>query len=433
MNEEPSFIRFESSTPARKPHPSSHSTGTGGGFTLRESDTESIDDDSEDGQSRGQQEEGGRTRPRLTRRTLNQIQSKTHLQSSTSTIHSSSAIQIKPTAIRPLMMSRDHSIQSNSIYAPTPSTGSSTLVEPSDYNSLSSYSKLEKGKGKAVGTTSPGRGTTTGTGTGRARGRGTVINEDSHEDEAGEEEGAEDASSSSPRRKPKSRGRGVSAYLDSHQSALSTPPPSHTRPFSSSLLQHQQPNTPLAPGAYPPTARKPRTSHPPLASSSPPTNSNTNGRTTQTPPSTTSAPQQIRDIFNRVIHAPLSAERERDLNRRNSPSHLQHSQSQSSPPPPPRETRLEPPTPHGPGHYNFSPQPSQTAQHSRSPIPSSASTNRNRVVRWGRNQFAEGGNAVKSGEEASDEESGSEEEEDEEEEEGRGGTPSRMGETDPKL
>ena len=321
LDSEPSFTstHFQTSTPRSKPsrsrpHPAPRPDETDDEdapehptLGLRSSDTESLPADDLPSST---------SRTRLTRRTLESISPASNpLPAARSRLHAS--------------MSREHSLQS--AYAPTPSTGSSTLVERDDY---AHGSGRDKGKGQA-----------------RAP-LGAIEQEDEREDRRASDAEVDGGESSSPARQPRSRGRGVGAYLEAHPAVYSTPPP---------LRQRSAPSlsTPLAPGAYPPTAQKSRASPTAHPSASP-----------------ISASKEVHNIFSGLNIRP-----------RASTSTDQPRAAQT----PSRESPLarsrEPPTPHGPGHYNFSP------QTTRSPVP--------RNVRFGDAQT--NGFGSESGDEASDE------------------------------
>ena len=224
------------------------------------------------------------------------------------------------------------------LYAPSPSTGSSTLVDREDDPTR-----------KPGASSSAARDGDDDVTVRRARvelpvGRqGALVDEVYDDDEGTEQPGraaSDDGESSSPRPR-RSRVGDLASYVDARMSS-STPRRSPKR-------IRQTPATPAAPGAYPGSARKPSSFRP---AASFPSSSSTSHRPSSAlfpPPATTSTgtpSSQIHDAFSRLITGPdgalaHSAERRAAL------------AATSPPPPPPRA--VEPPTPHPVGHYAFVP------------------------------------------------------------------------------
>lgn len=368
LADDPSFssAHFVTSTPLKPgPRKSFNAEDALDADTLRASDTESLpgEDDLAEGVTSA-------TRIRLTRRSLAEFSSSTganayaspQLQPSPARPFTSTSSPSNATA-QPLLsssMGRDFSNQSGARYAPTPSTGSSTLVEKDDYHGAR-YSSGGKGKGK-------GREDTTVRGYGARRGGEGIAEEPTPED---------DGSSSSPRpQSTKSRRtpEELSSFLDAKvaaasaaiSSAISTPP----QPRIRYQQQLSAISTPIAPGAYPPTSRKP-----PPSRRSPSAHSPSHQQST---PITASS--QVRDAFTRFITGPdgaitHSAERRA----------LLAAQRQAATPSGSQSVRREPPTPHPAGFYPFTPTANEgrsDPRSSRSPLPRRA---------WGEATRGDGG------------------------------------------
>ncbi|GAA5916487.1 hypothetical protein JCM8208_006388 [Rhodotorula glutinis] len=227
----------------------------------------------------------------------------------------------------------------NDLYAPSPSTGSSTLVDreedvtrkPGALSSAVRYGDDDVTVRRARVQLSVGR-------------QGALV-DDEYEDEDQETEQpgravSDEGESSSPRPR-RSRVGDLASYVDARMSS-STPRRSPKR-------NRQTPATPAAPGAYPGSARKPSSFCP--AASFPSSSSSTPHRldsalfpSAPTSTSTGTPSSQIHDAFSRLITGPDGA--------------LAHSAERraalaATSPPPPRAA--EPPTPHPVGHYAFVP------------------------------------------------------------------------------
>ncbi|ORY83594.1 hypothetical protein BCR35DRAFT_352048 [Leucosporidium creatinivorum] len=339
---------------------------------LRASDTESVEMEME-----VEDNNKSNTRLRLTRRSLS-------LSSYSPTTSQQTLAQSRPfspnsTTPRPPASTNLQPYPSHLVpgYTPSPSTGSSTLVDKDDHPSLSSLStRTAKGKGREDVTIRPSA----------SRGVISTLEEEEvpHHDD--------DGSSSSPRplrSKPRKGGVELSSYINSH---TSTPPPSSRSSHPSRSSYNSNPSTPLAPGAYPPTARKP------FPRRSPPSS------TTHDTPPPPAGTRQVHDAFQRYITGPSGA--------------LIHSAERRAaaaaaamivPPSAARrkdyDQQREPPTPHPAGYYAFEPSTSLPVERDqrrvREGLPSSEERRR-REVTW-REDVAGG------------------EEEDEEEEEARAG------------
>ncbi|GAA5902745.1 uncharacterized protein JCM6883_007227 [Sporobolomyces salmoneus] len=273
---------------------------------LRLSDTESLEplDDQaiERGMERFEEEQ------RLTRRSL-----ATHLKERDSLLQPYYSNSLTPRGITVPQMK----FTRGELYAPSPSTGSSTLVE-----------REEEGfaKFRNEGETTVRRG---GKGVTRTTLERDVVyeNEEEEEDQRTEiqsfssarnrpdeqqQEEEEGGSSSSPR--PSNRRSTVgdlATYIDARLShstpSNSTTPrrsPKSRRQLSSSTLP---PQTPHAPGAFPLSARKTKTS--PGASAETPVRSqlSSSSNRQKTPPSNGSSSAQIHDAFARYITGPKGA------------------------------------------------------------------------------------------------------------------------------
>lgn len=344
---------------------------------LRASDTESVGDG-------GAEDSKSNTRVRLTRRSLSlstyqptALGSSPAQQTFTSSrpfSPSASSSAFTPSQTGPANLQPSYPSHLAPGYTPSVSTGSSTLVDRDDAHIPSSTRTL-KGKGREDVTIRPS-----------PRAPFSTLNE---EDSSALPD--DDGSSSSPRplRSKPRRGVELSTYINSH---TSTPPPASRASYPS---RSSNPSTPLAPGAYPPTARKalPRRSPPSSISR-------------DTPPSTAGS-RQVHDAFQRYITGPSGA--------------LIHSAERRAaaaaaamivPPSAARrkdfteqQQQREPPTPHPAGYYAFEASTSLPVEREqrrrREVIPSS--NERRREVTW-REDVA-----------------GGEEDEDEEEEELRAG------------
>ncbi|GAA5961692.1 hypothetical protein JCM3765_000478 [Sporobolomyces pararoseus] len=199
------------------------------------------------------------------------------------------------------------------LYAPSPSTGSSTLVEREEEG----FSKLRGGGGE---------GETTLRRNGKSARRSTRAedivyeNEEEEEDQRTEmqsfssarngpqEAEEEDGSSSSPG--PSTRRSTVgdlATYIDARLSTSA--PPSSTPRRSPKSRRHLNsalpPQTPHAPGAFPSSTRKSRPSPPP--SSETPARPLSSSTRQKTPPSNGSSSAQIHDAFARLITGPKGA------------------------------------------------------------------------------------------------------------------------------
>ncbi|GAA5853976.1 hypothetical protein JCM9279_007622 [Rhodotorula babjevae] len=227
------------------------------------------------------------------------------------------------------------------LYAPSPSTGSSTLVDreddvtrkPGAFSSTARDGDDDVTVRRARDELSMGR-------------QGALLVDEAYDDDDQETEqpgraASDEGESSSPRPR-RSRVGDLASYVDARMSS-STPRRSPKR-------VRQAPATPAAPGAYPGSARKPSSFRPaasfPSSFSSIPHRSSSALFPPPTPTSTGTPASQIHDAFSRLITGPdgalaHSAERRAAL-------------AATSPPPPPLRAD-EPPTPHPAGHYAFVP------------------------------------------------------------------------------
>ncbi|BGP64256.1 hypothetical protein NBRC10512v2_005611 [Rhodotorula toruloides] len=286
---------------------------------LHASDTESLGDLDERDIERGAQKglTDGSHSP-LTRRSLRELSSSTR------------------TPLAPSFGAQNGRVQANGIarldelYAPSPSTGSSTLVDREE-----DFRRWKEGREEEVTMQGP-RLAANGRYEGEADG-----SEDDHE--TVQPPGSEDGSSSSPRPR-RSRVGDLASYIDARLSASASP---QTTPRKRPRRQRREPTTPAAPGAFPSSARKsgssfrPSASHPSYAT--PSLRASTNAPSAETPTSTGSS--QIHDAFKRLITGPdgalaHSAERR---------AVLEANVTGPSP------ARNEPPTPHPAGYYAFVP------------------------------------------------------------------------------
>lgn len=292
---------------------------------LRLSDTESLDMLDDEAIEKGLQTyEARQQHARLTRRSL-----ATHLQEGDLVQPYSNSLTPRGIALPQGKYIRGE------LYAPSPSTGSSTLVE-----------REEEGFVKV-------RDTETTAGRGARRVDRTVMEEEGEEDQRTEmplsssNRDQEEGSSSSPRPQRRSKVGDLANYIDARLSvsapSSSTPrrsPKSRSRLASSTL----PPQTPHAPGAFPSSSRKVRQSSPtpPPASETPVRPAATRPKT---PPSSSSA--QIHDAFARLITGPngaLSNSAERRIAMQSTSTPAQGSK---------REQELE--TPDFAGRYSFTP------------------------------------------------------------------------------
>ncbi|GAA6063260.1 hypothetical protein JCM10212_004994 [Sporobolomyces blumeae] len=332
-SDDPSFSsrHFATSTPRKTRRdgqtgaPTGGGRGTRDGDDLRDSDTESIDLPDEDAIERGlERYEQGRHHARLTRTSLAN--------------HLSGADLVQPysTSLTPRAISvpRDRFVRGD-LYAPSPSTGSSTLVDRDEDGTA-------KAKAREAETTMRDR----------VRLVERTVKEEREPDDDQETVMApastraeeDDEPSSSPRPHRRTKVGDLSHYLDAKLAASA--PPSSTPHRSPRNRRVQVPQTPHAPGAFPSSARKPLD----LGSygEDTPTSGSQSSRTVQkTPPSSSSA--AIHDAFARLITGPDGA-----LSR----SAERRAAMQSSSTPASRrdfERRVEPETPHLTGWHSFVP------------------------------------------------------------------------------
>ncbi|BGP33758.1 hypothetical protein JCM10296v2_005562 [Rhodotorula toruloides] len=286
---------------------------------LHASDTESLGDlDERDIELGAQKGLTNGSHSPLTRRSLRELFSSTR------------------TPLAPSFGAQNGRVQANGIarldelYAPSPSTGSSTLVDREE-----DFRRWKEGREEEV-TMKGARSAATGRYEGEADG-----SEDDHETVL--PPGSEDGSSSSPRPR-RSRVGDLASYIDARLSASAS---AQTTPRKTSRRQRRDPTTPAAPGAFPSSVRKsgssfrPSASHPSYAT--PSLRASTNVPLAETPSSTGSS--QIHDAFKRLITGPdgalaHSAERR---------AVLEANVTGPSP------ARNEPPTPHPAGYYAFVP------------------------------------------------------------------------------
>ncbi|GAA6003565.1 uncharacterized protein JCM10292_000419 [Rhodotorula paludigena] len=207
------------------------------------------------------------------------------------------------------------------LYAPSPSTGSSTLADRDD--------EITR-KGFLV----HGEDDVTLRRTRLELSRHEQIVEETDEDQGTvlPPGGSDDGSSSSPRPLRRARVGDLASYVDARMSASTS---THRTPRRSPPSARYAPTTPSAPGAFPsstrksPSFRSPSSSLPAASASTPPTTSS----------------HQIQDAFKRLITGPdgalaHSAERRAAL-----------AAAATGPSP----ARHEPPTPHPAGYYAFVP------------------------------------------------------------------------------
>ncbi|GAA6031273.1 hypothetical protein JCM8097_005578 [Rhodosporidiobolus ruineniae] len=298
---DPSFdlTHIQTSTPLR---PTRHKPRRHEDDPLHASDTESLDLDEDDIDRglAGRRGTAGVQGDRLTRRSLLELSGGAAPTRSFGTSSGGATPLALPNG---QLFSRG--VRSD-LYAPSPSTGSSTLVDRDEelaaQHSLSRYSKAEE--------------------TLKARERRqSTLREEREEEEAAEEEGTvlpsiaggsdqeRDESSSSPRPRRHRTGQ-LASYVDAKMSAAalnatSTPPrrsPKSRRLLSASSTSAVPP-TPAAPGAYPPSARKPSSSTS-LQPSPPRLPSSFRRSHSSTSPSSAA---QVHDIFARHITGPDGA------------------------------------------------------------------------------------------------------------------------------
>ncbi|BGP01735.1 putative Transporter [Rhodotorula toruloides] len=286
---------------------------------LHASDTESLGDLNERDIERGAQKglTNGSHSP-LTRRSLRELSSSTR------------------SPLAPSFGAQNGRVQANGIarleelYAPSPSTGSSTLVDREE-----DFRRWKEGREEEV-TMQGARPAVNGRYEGEADG-----SEDDHETVL--PPGSEDGSSSSPRPR-RSRVGDLASYINARLSASAS---AQTTPRKTPRRQRRDPTTPAAPGAFPSSARKsgssfrPSASHPSYAT--PSLRTSTTAPSAETSSSTGSS--QIHDAFKRLITGPdgalaHSAERR---------AVLEANVTGPSP------ARNEPPTPHPAGYYAFVP------------------------------------------------------------------------------
>ena len=295
------------------------------GEDLRLSDTESLDMLDDEAIEKGiQTYEARQQHARLTRGSL-----ATHLQEG-------DLVQPYSNSLTPrgITLPQGKNIRGE-LYAPSPSTGSSTLVE-----------REEEGFVKVRDLETTAR-------RGGRRVDRTVMEEEGEEDQRTEmplsssNRDEEEGSSSSPRPQRRSKVGDLANYIDARLSvsapSSSTPrrSPKSRRQLASSTLP---PQTPHAPGAFPSSSRKVRPSSPtPLSPSETPVRPTTTRQ--KTPPSSSSA--QIHDAFARLITGPNGA-------LSNSAERRIAMQSTATPAPgSKREQELE--TPDFAGRYSFTP------------------------------------------------------------------------------
>ncbi|BGP41832.1 hypothetical protein JCM10449v2_005823 [Rhodotorula kratochvilovae] len=331
-SDDPSFDleHVHTSTPRRSGHAARYPLERGGDADdedpLHASDTESLnlDDADIDRGLRTANAARASTTPPLTRRSL--------LQLSQPPLASSSARDGPPARLA-------HSFRRDiraDLYAPSPSTGSSTLVDRDE-------DLTRKAAGAADDELTLRRARI------ELSSRRDVLLEEDIEDDAGTvlpvAGGSEDGESSSPRPR-RSRVGDLASYVDAKMSS-STPrrSPKHNR---------HAPTTPAAQGAFPPSARKPSSFRSPSSFSTPhhaQSAALASGGSGGTPAS------QIHDAFARLITGPdgalaHSAERRATL------------AAQALVPSPARTA--EPPTPHPAGYYAFVPSTSLPVERSPS-------------------------------------------------------------------
>lgn len=217
-------------------------------------------------------------------------------------------------------------------FAPSPSTGSSTLVER-DEDGLQRFEEKRRG----------------GNGDDEVTVRHThaelsrqppLMEEEEREDDQGPVSPlaagvSEEGSSSSPRPR-RNRIGNLASYVDARMSSAVAQ--SATPRRSTTTRRQHPPVTPAAPGAYPSSARKPAAATAHLSSSHPPPSS-PRSQARRSPSS------QIHDAFTRLITGPDGA--------------LAHAAERRS------AVRAEPPTPHPTGHYAFFPSSSLPVERGR--------------------------------------------------------------------
>ncbi|GJN92814.1 hypothetical protein Rhopal_005852-T1 [Rhodotorula paludigena] len=207
------------------------------------------------------------------------------------------------------------------LYAPSPSTGSSTLVDRDD--DITRKGVLVHGEDDV---------TLRRTRLELSRHEGIVEETDEDQGTVLPPGGSDDGSSSSPRPLRRARVGDLASYVDARMSASTS---TQRTPRRSPPSARYAPTTPSAPGAFPSSTRK-SPSFRSLSSSLP-------AASASNPPSTSS--HQIQDAFKRLITGPdgalaHSAERRAAL-----------AAAATGPSP----ARNEPPTPHPAGYYAFVP------------------------------------------------------------------------------
>ncbi|BGP18085.1 hypothetical protein JCM10213_003421 [Rhodosporidiobolus nylandii] len=335
------FQHVQTSTPM-KPTRSSRARPFEGGEEdpLHASDTEPLElneDDIERGLREGRNVQGA-AGDRLTRRSLLELSAGGTASRPFAASSSGTGGAGQPSGTQRLLESLARGGRGDS-YAPSPSTGSSTLVEDEGQR----YEKKRRGGGGEENETTVRQ-------VRLELSRQATLREEDEEDEAGTVlpvERSEDGSSSSPRPR-RSRIGNLASYVDAKMSsAAAAQAAPHRR--SPKSRRHLPPATPAAPGAYPASARKPAPpvhifpshSAPTLLSFAP-----SSSRTNSSPPVDSSPSAQIHDAFTRLITGPDGALTHAAERR----AAFAATATPSSP-----VSRKEPPTPHPSGYYAFVP------------------------------------------------------------------------------
>lgn len=282
-----SFERVVTSTPRTRRTRPRTTRGTfrdaRGEEELRLSDTESLDTPIDDEAIERAIDRFEQRQQESSARRLTSMSLKTHLENDRLLSHTS----LTPRGITvPL-----GKLPRSELYAPSPSTGSSTLVDRED-------------EGKT-----------------RSRSTNVVLEEEEEEEEEDANEveqriADDEGSSSSPR--PTSHRRSTVNNLANYLDARLAQAPSSTTPLSSAATPRRTSNprrlpleTPHAPGAFPSSTRKPRASYPPSSSvvsaETTPLRPRDVETSVQTPPSASSGSAQIHDAFARYITGPQGA------------------------------------------------------------------------------------------------------------------------------
>ncbi|KAM0790109.1 hypothetical protein ACM66B_005436 [Microbotryomycetes sp. NB124-2] len=328
LEEDPSFLsgHVYTSTPSKTARAFRPTTAYDARDVLRDSDTESIDADElgADIHTATRLDVGNRTSAQSSNIVNNSVNDASNATLRTARLGSTDA--------RTTQFGR----------APSPSTGSSTLVD--DWPQPSRVSKRKGVNGRQ------------GQAQAHSRERdGVLAEKDDADDTPVEEDGA---SSTSPRPFRLRTTRDLSSYIESRSSAIATPPPTTSLRRSLPTVQ-----TPHAPGAFPSRDRQQQS----LRRSVPEA-----GQASSVSRTPTSAPgsgtKQIQDAFHRFIHGPDGA-LAHSAEKRAALAAVLASAAKSASKRTSPGFRPEPETPHPVGYYGFTPTHSVPVDKTRSQPP----------------------------------------------------------------